>query len=134
MEDAAAADGMGRACTRTSDRVEAAFGAICGAATSFDTSLDVPRGGVLCALPALLANGLLRGVDQSLGSVNGYYTQFHILLLLAFAALCRIKTVEQLAGKASGEFGILLGLDRCPEARCLRRKMGELAGDKNAET
>ncbi len=133
VEDAAAAEGMGTACTRTSDRIFAAFGVLCGAATSFDTTLDVPRGGVLCALPALLANGLLRGVDQYLGSVNGYYSQFHILLLLSFAALCRIKTVEQLAGKASGELGILLGLDRCPEARCLRRKMAELAGDKNAE-
>ena len=133
VEDAAAAAGMGTACTRTSDRVSAALGVLCGAATSFDTSLDVPCGGVLCALPALLANGLLRGVDQHLSSVTGYYTQFHILLLLGFTALCRIKTVEQLGGKASGEFGILLGLDRCPEVRCLRNKMAQLAGDKNAE-
>jgi hypothetical protein len=133
VRDAAAAAGMGTACTRMEERFLAALGRLSGAATLFHAALDVPRGGVLCALPALLANGLLRGVDKELGQVHGYYTQYHILLLLGFMALCRIKTVERLAGKAAGEMGTLLGLDRCPEAHCLRRKMDELAGQDQAE-
>lgn len=44
-----------------------------------------------------------------------------------------IITVEQHSGKASGELGILLGLDRCPEVRCLHHKMAQLAEDNNAE-
>jgi hypothetical protein len=80
-----------------------------------------------------LANGLLEGADQLLGAVKGYYTIFHILLLLAFMALSRIKTVEKIRGHAPGEFGKLLGLDRIPEVRCLRKKMDDLSAGDTAE-
>lgn len=127
--DAKAADGMGTACTRIEERTSAAFGVCDGAPTRFEPCVDVPNGGVLCALPALLANGLVEGADQLLGAVKGYYTNFHILLLLAFMALCRIKTVEKIRGHSPGEFGKLLGLDRIPEVRCLRKKMDDLSID-----
>lgn len=131
--DAAAADGMGTACTRVEERTFAAFGVCEGAPVRFESCLDVPKGGVLCALPALLTNGLLEGAEQLLGAVKGYYTTFHILLLLAFMALCRIKTVEKIRGHAPGEFGKLLGLDRIPEVRCLRNKMDDLSAGDTAE-
>ena len=133
QEDLSAADGMGVACTRVCDRVLASLGKLVGATAQFETCLDVPNAGVLCALPTLLANGLLKGVDHLLGKVTGYYTTIHILLLLAFMALCRIKTTEKLRGHAPGEFGTLLGLDRVPEVRCLRQKMDELSADDAAE-
>lgn len=131
--DIAAADGMGTACTRVEDRILASFGKMVGAPIRFERCLDVPKAGVLCAVPALLANGLINGAKQFLGSVKGYYTVFHILLLLAFMALCRIKSTEKLRRDAPGEFGKLLGLDRAPEVRCLRRKMDELSQDQGAE-
>ena len=125
--DAAAADGMGTACTRVEERVSASFGVCDGAPVRFEPCIDVPNGGVLCALPALLLIGLLEGADHIFGKVKGYYTTFHILVLLAFMTLCRIKTVEQLRGQAPGEFGKLLGLDRIPEVRCLRQKLDSLS-------
>jgi len=125
-QDAAAADGMGTACTRVCERVLASLGKLHGAPARFEPGRDVPFGGVLCALPALLANGLLEGVGSHLNPLRGYYTETHVLLLMGFMALCRIKTVEQLRGEAPGEFGMLLGLDRVPEVRCLRRKLSEL--------
>lgn len=131
--DVAAADGMGTACTRTGERILASLGKMVGAAVRFDECLDVPKAGVLCALPALLANGLLNGAKQFLGQVKGYYTTFQVLILLAFMALCRIKTTEKLRRHAPGEFGKLLGLDRAPEVRCLRRKMDELSADQGSE-
>lgn len=132
--DAQAAEGMGTACTRVDERVLASLGKLsCGAATRFEHSLSVPSGGVLCALPALLLNGLLEGARQCLGAVHGYYTQFQILLLLGFMALCRIRNVAQLGGRAPGELGILIGTDRSPEEHCLRRKMDDLAGHGNAK-
>ncbi len=131
--DVAAADGMGIACTRVGERVLASLGKLIGAAVHFDRCLDVPKAGVLCALPALLANGLLNGAKQMLGQVKGYYTAFHVLLLLAFMVLCRIKTTEKLRGQAPGEFGRLLGLDRAPEVRCLRQKMDELSAGQGSE-
>jgi len=132
-KDAKAADGMGTACTRVEERVFAAFGICDGAPMRFEPCIDVTNGGVLCALPALLLIGLLEGVDHTLGKVKGYYTTFHILLLLAFMTLCRIKTVEQLRGQPSGEFGKLLGLDRIPEVRCLRKKLDSLSQGEAAE-
>ena len=132
-QDVAAADGMGVGCTRVGERVLASLGKLIGAAVRFERCLDVPKAGVLCAIPALLANGLLNGAKRMLGQVKGYYTAFHLLLLLAFMALCRIKTTEKLRGVAPGEFGKLLGLDRAPEVRCLRQKMDELSADQGAE-
>jgi len=131
--DAEAGDGMGTACTRVGERVLSSIGKCVGAAVEFETCLDVSNGAVLCALPALLGNGLLSGTDEMFGKVKGYYTVFHILLLIAFMALCRIRTVEQLKKEAPGELGKLLGLDRVPEVRCLRNKLDELSTGEAAE-
>jgi hypothetical protein len=131
--DAVAAEEMGVACTREEERVLASLGKLMGAVVEFELCLDVPKGGALCAIPALLANGLFNGAERFLGRLSGYYTIFHILLLLALMALCRIKTTEKLRGHAPGEFGKLLGLDRIPEVRCLRNKMDELSVDDKAE-
>jgi transposase-like protein len=133
VEDAQAAEGMGTGCTRAGERMLAAVGALDGAAIRFEACRHVPFGGVLCALGALLANGLLSPAQEHLNKISGYYSTVHILLLLAFMGLCRIKTIEQLRGKAPGEFGKLMGLDRVPEVRCLRRKLDELSGDQAAE-
>jgi transposase len=131
VQDAAAAEGMGTACRRSDERVLAALGKLDGASCRFEACRDVPYGAVLCALPALVENGLLDGVERFLNQLKGYYGVVPVLILMGLMALCRIKTVEQLRSEAPGEFGKLLGLDRIPEIRCLRRKLSELA-DKGA--
>ena len=133
VEDAAAASGMGTACTRVAERVLAALGKLHGAPVRFEPCRDVSYGGVLCALPALLANGLLAKTAAFLGKVRGYYTMVHILMLVSFMALARVRTVQKVGQKAPGEFGRLLGLDRSPEVRCLRRKLDELSAGHGAE-
>jgi len=124
-----AAAEMGTACTRPDERVLAAFGLLDGAPTRFETCRDVSFGGVLCALPALAANGLFRHIHDCLVQVRGYYSTLHVIVLLAHMALCRIKAVEQLQYQPPGEFGKLMGLDRVPEVRCLRRKLAALSLD-----
>ncbi len=127
--DASAAELLGTACTRVEERTQAALGELVGGASvEFESCLDVPKGGVLCALPALLSNGLLTNVEQHLGTLKGYYQSFPIVLLLAFMGLTRINNAEQLREQAPGEFGKLLGLDRAPEVRCLRSKVKSLSG------
>ncbi len=133
VRDGLAAEAMGTACTRIGERVLASLGKRSGAAVRFEACRDVPFGGVLCALPALIANGLIEGAEKHLNRLSGYYTSAHVLMLMGFMALCRIKTVEQLRGEAPGEFGKLLGLDRIPEVRCLRRKLSELGMGEAAE-
>ena len=132
--DASAASEMGIACTRPCERVLAAIGLLpAGAATRFQLCRDVSCGGVLCALPALAENGLFRHLS-SLPVLSGYYRTLHVIVLLAYMALCRIKAVEQLQYERPGELGKLMGLDRIPEVRCLRKKLSELsqeqAGDR----
>jgi hypothetical protein len=131
---AKAAEGMGMSCTRLLERVTASIGLLPGGATTrFEPNRDVGYGGVLCALPALLANGLLSKAGELLGRVSGYYTMPHILILLASMALARIRTVEELGGKTPGELGLVIGLDRIPEVRCLRKKMDQLSAGDSAE-
>ena len=128
LQDAVAADEMGTACTRTIERVCAALGMLPGGApTRFEPCRDVSFGGVLCALPALTQNGLFRRLDECFSPLGGYYTTLQVMILLAWMALCRIKTVEQLQYHSPGELGKLLGLDRVPEVRCLRNKLTSLS-------
>ncbi len=89
--------------------------------------LDVSCGGVLLALPAILAIGLLRNTEKHFSLPKGYYGLSSIFLLLCFLALSRVKTVEKLRFETPGEWGKLLGLDRSPEARTLREKINLLA-------
>lgn len=126
-EDRAAGEEMGIACTRPCERVLASLGMLSGgASTEFETCRDVSYGGVLCALPVLAENGLLRHLE-ALPELSGYYMKLHVILLLSTMALCRIKTVEQLQYESPGELGKLMGLDRIPEVRCLRRKLTQLS-------
>jgi hypothetical protein len=93
----------------------------------------VRRGGALagrCTRSAIL--GLEAG-EQAYGSLrNGFYGLRATLLILALMALLRVRTPEQLAGHPPGELGMLLGLDRAPEVKTLRRKLWELAARKQA--
>lgn len=114
---------MGYASTRSEERVAAAMGMLSSAPIRFEASRDVPQGGVLLALPSLLANGLLRHSRELYALPNGFYGMASIFLLLALAALARIKSIEQLRYVAPGEWGHLLGLDRIPEVRTLREKL-----------
>ncbi len=129
----ASSSSLGVACTRENERILASFGMLNGAPTAFESSYDVSMGSVLCSLPALAENGLFEHIDTCLKQLKGYYTTLHIIILLAYMALCRIKMVEQLQYYPPGELGKLLGLDRVPEVRCLRNKLTELSEDNAGE-
>jgi hypothetical protein len=114
-------------------RMLASVGELRSASIDFQRTVDVHNAGVLLALPALLANGLLRHTDKYFQLPPGYYGIDSIFLLVAFMALCRIKQVEQLRYCPPGEWGKLFGLDRIPEVRTLRSKLSILAGNGQVE-
>lgn len=114
---------MGYGATRSLERVAAAMGALEAAPIVFEAARDIPQGGVLLALPALLAVGLLRHSTELYALPKGFYGLSSVLVLLALMALARIGSIEQLRYAAAGEWGNLLGLDRVPEVRTLREKL-----------
>ncbi|MBI3300661.1 MAG: hypothetical protein HYZ72_01065 [Deltaproteobacteria bacterium] len=118
---------MGMGATNTAERVAASVGLLSAAQVDFRLAADVPNGGVLLGLPALLAVGLLRHTHEHFELPPGYYGLESIMLLLAFMALARVKSIEALRYCAPGEWGKLLGLDRIPEVRTLRSKIKNLA-------
>lgn len=121
---------MGRGARDSAGRVAAATGAMTEAQPRFDEPLSaVAGGGVLAALPALLKEGLLEHADRFLSLPKGYYGLTSVLLMLAFLFMARIRNPEALRHEAPGERGAVLGLDRCPEAKTLRRKIRALARD-----
>jgi hypothetical protein len=118
---------MGVAAADVQGRQAASLGELDAVAPDFTPALEVPNGGLLCALPALLALGLLQGVERYLSLPKGYYGLDSLVLLLAFMALGRLESIESLRYSAPGEWGKLLGLDRVPEVRTLRAKIQLLA-------
>ena len=124
---------MGVATERTLDRVLARTGKLHEAPPEFEASMAVASGGMLLALPALLELGLLDVTEKVYGSLkNGFYGLKSTVLCLAFMALLRIRNPEQMQFETPGELGILLGLDRAPEVKTIRRKLKELSDRRQA--
>ena len=74
----------------------------------FEAALDIAKGGVLLALPALLVSGFA-SCQAYFRLPKGFYGLTSIFLLLAFMALARLKSIEALRYYAPGEWGKLLG-------------------------
>ncbi len=125
---------MGMGASNVEARIAASVGELEGpVAPDFQPVLDVPNGGVLFALPALLAVGLLKTTERFFELPKGYYGLESLFLLLAFMALSRLKFIESLRYCAPGEWGKLLGLDRVPEVRTLRNKIRLLSANDSPE-
>jgi len=129
------ASDQGVAVKRSQERVLASVGLLKEATPEFEPAEAVVGAGVLLALPALLTEGLIDVGEGVYGKLrNGFFGLRSVLLTLAFMALLRIKTPEQLTEHTPGELGILLGLDRVPEVKTLRRKLREMGLRQLART
>ena len=119
---------------RTFDRQLAYLGLLDDAAPLFREGSSVPGAGVLLALPCLVESGLLRLSRKLYGEIGpAFYGLRTTLLTLLFMALLRIKRPEHLKERDPAAFGRLLGLDRAPEVKTLRRRITRLAAHHCAE-
>jgi hypothetical protein len=122
------------ASDRTFDRQLAYLGLLDDAAPLFREGSSVPAVGVLLALPCLVESGLLRISRKLYGEIGpAFYGLRTTLLTLLFMALLRIKRPEHLKEHDPAAFGRLLGLDRAPEVKTLRRRLTRLAAHHRAE-
>lgn len=118
---------------RQGDRLLARLGLIEDAAPLFGCGTDVPRAGVLLALPALIQSGVFDCARQIYGSLGpSFFGLRTSLLTLLLLALWRIKRPEGLKEHSPQQLGKVLGLDRAPEVKTLRRKLGRLAAERKA--
>ena len=64
---------------------------------------------------------------EHLSLPSEFYSAMHILVLMGFMALGRIRRPEGLRHVPPGELGKVVGLDRAPEVRTLRKKVEKMA-------
>lgn len=122
------------ASDRSLDRLLAYMGFLDDAAPMFRDGSQVPGVGVLLAIPALLESGLLQISRKLYGEIGpAFYGLRTSLLTLLLMALLRIGRPEHLKEQDPAALGRLLGLDRAPEVKTLRRKLTRLAAYGRAE-
>jgi prepilin-type processing-associated H-X9-DG protein len=113
---------------RTMDRLFAYLGLLDDAAPLFQPGSRVPRAGVLLAIPALLATGVLECAREIYGNIGpAFYGLRTSIVAFVLLALLRIKRPEALKEHSPQDLGRILGLDRAPEVKTLRRKLARLA-------
>ena len=120
---------------RQADRLMARLGLLDDAPPLFGSSRNIARAGVLLALPALLASGVFECAQKIYGNLGpSFYGLRTSLLTLLLMALWRLKRSEALKEHSPQDLGRVLGLDRAPEVKTLRRKLARLAaGGRAAE-
>jgi transposase-like protein len=114
---------------RDGERVLARWGLLGeGAVPVFTPGARYPLAGLLLALPALEGAGLLDAAREVYGQLrDGFYGLAATLLTLVFLALAGEPRAEGATRVPPGALGRVLGLDRAPEVKTIRRKLGELA-------
>ena len=124
---------LARPVPRTAERQAARAGLLMGAEPVITQGASLPLAGALLVLPALAATGLLDAAASLYGSARAaYYGVRSLVLCIVFAALLGEPRAEGLTRLDPLDVGRLIGLDRVPEVKTLRRRMEELARVRSA--
>ena len=113
---------------RSGERVLARFGMIPAAPPVFTGCAHAPLAGLFLAAPALVATGLIETAHQVYGGLpNGFYSLDAMLCESVFRALLGVARAEGATRIDPVALGRVLGLDRAPEVKTIRRKIKSLA-------
>jgi transposase len=114
---------------RRFDRLMACLGLLDDADPMFRPGTRVHGAGVLLAIPAVVGSGVLAAAQEVYGTIGpAFYGLRTTVVALILMALLRIKRPEGLKERSPHDLGRILGLDRAPEVKTLRRKLARLAG------
>ena len=113
---------------RTKERVLARFGLLGSATPVFTQGAGLARLGSLLILPTLVQTGLLSSAKKTYRSLSdGFYSLSATILTMVFLAVFREPLAEGATRIPPSDLGRLLGLDRAPEVKTIRRKLSEIA-------
>jgi hypothetical protein len=113
---------------RAAERALARFGLIAAAPPVFSRCARAPLAGLLLAVPALAGTGLLDTAHATYGQLpNGFYSLDTMLCESVFRALLGRARAQGAARIDPVALGRVLGLDRAPEVKTIRRKIRLLA-------
>ena len=113
---------------RAAERALARFGLIPAAPPVFTPCARAPLAGLLLAVPALAGTGLLETAHATYGGLpNGFYSLDTMLCESVFRALLGAARAEGATRIDPVALGRVLGLDRAPEVKTIRRKIRLLA-------
>ncbi|GAC1380949.1 MAG: hypothetical protein NVSMB43_22270 [Pseudarthrobacter sp.] len=113
---------------RSPERAAARAGLIRYAEPAFTPAARVPLAGLFLALPALEATGLLSCAREVYGALpSGFYGLETMLTESVFRTLSGEPRAEGSTRIDPTALGRVLGLDRSPEVKTIRRKLGALA-------
>lgn len=113
---------------RSGDRLLACLGLLNDAVPLFASGKRLPGAGVLLALPSLVQSGVVDCAREVYGCIGpAFFGLRTTVVALALMALLRIRRPENLKEHPPADLGRVLGLDRAPEVKTLRRKLARLA-------
>jgi hypothetical protein len=118
---------------RSLDRLLAAMGKLEDAVPLFAKTENLSGAGVLLAIPALVSSGLLSVARKIYGSLGpAFYGLRTTLVASVLLALLRIQRPGSLKEHSPRDLGLIVGLDRIPEVKTLRRKLSRFAAMKRS--
>lgn len=124
---------LARPVPRPAERQAARSGALAEAPPVITQGASLPLAGALVILPALAATGLIDCATSVYSAARAaFYGLRSLVLTVVFTALVGEPRAEGLTRIAPADLGRLLGLDRAPEVRTLRRRVQALAGEGRA--
>ena len=119
---------------RSGERAAARWGLIEAAPPVFAPAARVPLAGLLLGLPGVQASGLLSCARAVFGGLPaGFYGLDTMLVEGVLRALAGQPRAEGATRIDPVAFGRILGLDRAPEVKTIRRKLGHLAATGKVE-
>ena len=113
---------------RSVERSAARAGLLAEASPVFAPAACVPHAGLFLAFPALETTGLLTCAKEVFGALpDGFYGLNTILIEAVLRALAGETRAEGATRFNPVELGRVLGLDRGPEVKTIRRRVSQLA-------
>ncbi|HET6921584.1 MAG TPA: helix-turn-helix domain-containing protein [Anaeromyxobacteraceae bacterium] len=127
-EPAGPLEPLARPEPRVAERQLARVGVLTGAEPQICEGACLPLAGALLVLPALAATGLLDAFAAVYATGRAaFYSLRSLVLTVVFCVLVGEPRAEGLCRLDPVDVGRLLGLDRAPEVKTLRRRVEELA-------